>query len=96
LFGNPKIPVGSGGIGGGTDKILGEVWLFAGNFAPGSTLVCDGRLLPINQNQALFSVLETMYGGDGITTFAIPDLRNFAPAGVSYVIQIQGIFPSQA
>jgi hypothetical protein len=96
LFGNPNIPDGSSGSNGGMERILGEVWLFAGNFAPGSTLVCDGRLLPINQNQALFSLLGTTYGGDGRTTFAIPDLRNYAPAHVSYVIQIQGIFPSRA
>lgn len=96
LFGTPNIPNGSGGSGGGgVQKILGEVWLFAGNFAPSGTVVCDGRLLSISSNTALFSLLGTMYGGDGRTTFAIPDLRNYAPAGVSYVIQIEGIFPSR-
>lgn len=58
---------------------LGEILLFAGNFAPQGWALCHGQLLPINQNQALFSILGTSYGGDGRTTFALPDLRGRAP-----------------
>ncbi len=54
---------------------LGEIRGFAGNFAPRAWALCEGQLLPINQNQALFSILGTIYGGDGRTTFALPDLR---------------------
>jgi len=55
--------------------MIGEVKMFAGNFAPRSWAFCEGQLLPISQNQALFSILGTTYGGDGRTTFALPDLR---------------------
>lgn len=61
------------------DAMLGEVKMFAGNFAPRGWALCDGQLLAISQNQALFSLLGTMYGGDGRTTFALPDLRGRAP-----------------
>ena len=54
---------------------LGVVSAFAGNFAPGGELLCDGQLLPISGYSALFSLIGTTYGGDGITTFALPDLR---------------------
>ncbi len=54
---------------------LAEIRLFAGNFAPRAWMLCEGQILPINQNQALFSLLGTIYGGDGRTTFALPDLR---------------------
>ena len=57
------------------DSFLGEVKIFAGNFAPRDWAPCDGRLIPISQNTALFSLLGTTYGGDGRTTFALPDLR---------------------
>lgn len=57
------------------DPFLGEIIMFGGNFAPRSWAFCDGQLLPINTNQALFSILGTIYGGDGRTTFALPDLR---------------------
>jgi len=57
------------------DSFLGEVSLFAGNFAPRGWAFCDGQLLPINQHQALFSILGTTYGGDGRVTFGLPDLR---------------------
>jgi microcystin-dependent protein len=54
---------------------LGVVSAFAGNFAPGGELFCNGQLLPISQYTALFSLIGTTYGGDGVTTFALPDLR---------------------
>jgi microcystin-dependent protein len=58
---------------------LAEIRMFAGNFAPRGWALCQGQLLPISQNQALFSLLGTIYGGDGRTTFALPDLRGRAP-----------------
>lgn len=57
------------------DPFIGEIKLFAGNFAPRGWAFCEGQLLPISQNTALFSILGTTYGGDGRTTFALPDLR---------------------
>jgi microcystin-dependent protein len=61
------------------DPFLGEIRIFAGNFAPRDWALCDGQLLSINDNQALFSLLGTIYGGDGRTTFALPDLRGRTP-----------------
>src|SRR5262249_9204077 len=55
---------------------IGEIFTFAGNYAPQNWDLADGRLLPISQNQALFALIGTIYGGDGITTFALPDLRD--------------------
>lgn len=56
-------------------NMIGAVAAFAGTFEPSGTMLCDGRLLPINQYTALFSIIGTTYGGDGQTTFALPDLR---------------------
>jgi microcystin-dependent protein len=61
------------------EPFVGEIRMFGGNFAPRSWAFCDGQLLPISQNQALFSLLGTTYGGDGRTTFALPDLRGRIP-----------------
>ncbi len=61
------------------EPFLGEIHPFSGNFAPKGWALCNGQLLPISQNQALFSLLGTTYGGDGRTTFALPDLRNRVP-----------------
>jgi microcystin-dependent protein len=62
-----------------SDPFIGEVKLFSLNFAPKGWALCNGQLLPINQNQALFSLLGTTYGGNGQTTFALPDLRGRVP-----------------
>jgi len=61
------------------ESYLGEIKMFAGNFTPRDWLPCDGRILNIAQNQALFSILSNTFGGDGRTTFAIPDLRGCVP-----------------
>src|SRR3981081_1417408 len=58
-----------------SQPFLGEVKIISWNFAPKFWAFCNGQLLPINQNQALFSLLGTMYGGNGQTNFALPDLR---------------------
>jgi microcystin-dependent protein len=60
---------------------IGQVILFAGNFAPRAWAFCAGQLLSIAQNTALFSILGTTYGGNGQTTFALPDLRGCVPVG---------------
>ena len=61
------------------EPFIGQITIFAGNFAPKGWAMCDGRLLPISQHSALFSILGTTYGGDGRTTFALPDLRGRLP-----------------
>lgn len=58
-----------------SEPFLAEIRVFAGDFAPNGWALCHGQLLPINQNQSLFSLLGTTYGGDGRITFALPDLR---------------------
>ena len=63
----------------GVEPFIGEIELFAGNFAPRGFALCDGQLLSIAQNTALFSILGTTYGGNGQTTFALPDLRGRVP-----------------
>ena len=62
-----------------TNPFLGEIRMFAGNFAPTGWALCDGSLFQISQNQALFSLLGTTYGGNGTTTFALPDFRGRMP-----------------
>lgn len=62
-----------------SDPFIGEIKMFGGNFAPRGWALCDGQLLAISQNDALFSLLGTIYGGDGRTTFGLPDLRGRAP-----------------
>ncbi len=62
-----------------SEPFVGEIRMFAGNFAPRGWAFCDGQLLAISQNDALFSLLGTIYGGDGRTTFGLPDLRGRIP-----------------
>jgi len=62
-----------------SEPFLGEIRIFGFNFAPRHWATCDGQILPINQNQALYSLLGTTYGGDGRTSFALPDLRSRTP-----------------
>lgn len=64
------------------EPFLSEIRIFSFNFPPKGWALCNGQLLPINQNQALFSLLGTVYGGDGRTTFGLPDLRDRLPIGV--------------
>ncbi len=61
------------------EPFIGQIVMFGGNFAPRGWAFCEGQLLPIAQNTALFSLIGTIYGGDGRTTFALPDLRGRAP-----------------
>lgn len=81
LAGRPALPGGEQARAAttGIDPFLGEIMLFAGNFAPVGYAACNGQLMPIAQNTALFSLIGTMYGGDGRVTFGLPDLRGRAP-----------------
>src|SRR5215469_18234429 len=67
---------------------IGELMAFAGNFAPAGWAFCSGQLVPISQNEALFALIGTTYGGDGVSTFALPDLRSRTPihAGNGFVL----------
>jgi len=58
---------------------IGEIRIFAGNFAPAGWMFCEGQLLPISENESLFNLIGTTYGGDGQSTFALPDLRGRFP-----------------
>ena len=58
---------------------VGEIRMFAGNFAPAGWMFCEGQLLPISENEVLFQLIGTTYGGDGQETFALPDLRGRIP-----------------
>jgi microcystin-dependent protein len=62
-----------------SEPFIAEIKMFGGNYAPRSYAFCDGQLLPISQNTALFSLVGTIYGGDGRTTFGLPDLRGRVP-----------------
>src|SRR6478672_10112699 len=64
-----------------SEPFLAEIIMFAGNFAPRGWAFCQGQILSIAQNTALFSLLGTTYGGNGQTTFALPDLRGRVPVG---------------
>ena len=61
------------------EAFIGEIRMFGGNFAPQNWATCDGQLLVISENEALFNLIGTTYGGDGQTTFALPDLRGRLP-----------------
>ncbi|WP_208322932.1 phage tail protein [Mumia sp. ZJ1417] len=89
-FGNGT---GTFAAGKGTECTIGEVRLFAG--AVGTGVPANGQVLPIAQNTALFSLLGTTYGGNGQTTFALPDLRAAAPDGMTYFLCVEGVFPSR-
>lgn len=64
-----------------SNPFVAEIRMFAGNFAPTGWAMCNGQILPISQNTALFSLLGTFYGGNGQSTFALPDLQGSAPMG---------------
>jgi microcystin-dependent protein len=71
---------------------VGEIRMFAGNFAPVGWRFCDGQLLPISENETLFQLIGTTYGGDGQSTFALPDLRGRVPVhqGNGYILAETG------
>jgi microcystin-dependent protein len=76
--------------------MLGDIILSVNSYGGGGAAIpADGRLLQISTNTALFSVMGTTFGGDGITTFGVPDLRPFAPKNLQYSVCVLGIFPSR-
>ena len=76
------------------EPFIGQVQLFAFNFAPNGWSTCEGQLLPIDQNTALYSLLDTPFGGDGQQTFTLPDLSGKAPGdSLAYYITLQGLYP---
>jgi microcystin-dependent protein len=75
---------------------MSELRLMSFNFAPQGWAMCNGQLLPINQNQALFSLLGTTFGGNGQTTFALPDLRGRAPAHVGQGLVLGQVLGEEA
>ena len=79
------LPKASGPANG---PYLGQIEAFAFSFAPAGWLPCDGRPMSIAQNQALFSLLGTTYGGNGLTTFALPKLSPVGPSGPHYFIAV--------
>lgn len=81
------------------DCYLGMIKLYPYGFAPRGWAICDGTMISPQQNAALFSLIGTVYGGDGRTTFALPDLRNACPTpgitSMMYYIATEGIYPSR-
>ena len=77
------------------EHLLGEIALFAGNYAPPGFSFCEGQVLNIDKNMILFSVVGTTYGGDGRTTFALPNLKEAEKSlnGARYIIAIDGRYP---
>ncbi|MDH3248650.1 MAG: tail fiber protein [Acidimicrobiia bacterium] len=81
--------------GRGGECTLGDVILTAG-FVSRGQIIADGQLLAIAENTALFSLFGTLYGGDGITTFGVPDLSDAAPNGLTYALCSVGLYPSRS
>ncbi|RMG74478.1 MAG: tail fiber protein [Chloroflexi bacterium] len=78
------------------EPYLGQIQLFPYHFTPKGWVRCEGQILQVSQHDALFSLLGTMYGGDGRTTFRLPDLKDKAPARyLHYCIALQGIYPQR-
>ena len=80
-----------------SQPFVGEIRMFGGNFAPAGWMFCEGQLLPISENETLFNLIGTTYGGDGQSTFALPDLRGRLPIhqgkdpnGITYQLAEQG------
>jgi microcystin-dependent protein len=79
-----------------SQPFLGEIKIISWNFAPKGWALCNGQFLPINQNQALFSLLGTSFGGNGQTTFALPDFRGRVPVHVGSNFNVMGQAGGQA
>lgn len=78
------------------NPFIGEIRLFGFNYAPKDWALCEGQLLQISQFNVLFAAIGTTYGGDGMTTFALPNLQSARPQGQgTWCIALGGIFPSR-
>ncbi|AKL96035.1 phage tail collar domain-containing protein [Clostridium aceticum] len=79
------------------DCFIGQIELFPYNFVPQDWIACEGQLLQINANQALYSLLGARYGGNGSTTFGIPNLRGAEPVpGMIYCMALVGLYPMRS
>ena len=79
------------------DVLIGTIMLFPYNFAPSGWMSCEGQILTVNQYQALFSLIGAFYGGDGRTTFGLPNLRGAEPLPtIKYYIAMTGLYPSRS
>ncbi|MFV5689162.1 phage tail protein [Flavobacterium sp. ZT3R25] len=81
------------------EDFIGTIKMFAGTFAPKDWAFCDGKLMSIQENTAMYSILGNQYGGDGITTFAVPNLekeKSSQGEGINHIICMYGIFPSRS
>ena len=79
------------------EQLLGQIELFSYEFAPQGWAFCEGQLLSVTDNQALFSLLGTRFGGDGRTNFGLPDLKGKGPVkGLNYCIALTGNYPVRA
>ena len=73
---------------------IGDIELVPFNFAPNKWSKCEGQLIQINQHPTLYSLLGSRYGGDGVTTFALPNLKDASPIpGMHYCISMDGLYP---
>jgi len=78
------------------DPLLGDIALFLFDFAPSFWMACEGQTLQISTYQALFTLLGTTFGGDGVNNFKLPDMRSSVLiAGMHYCIAVQGLYPSR-
>ena len=78
------------------EPFIGQIAIFPYTFAPANWALCDGKLLPISQHTALFSLIGVQFGGDGKTTFALPNLTKQVPVkGSRYIMCVEGIYPSR-
>jgi microcystin-dependent protein len=79
------------------EPFLGEIRMFGGDFAPRGWARCHGQLLPIADHAPLFSLIGTTYGGDGVETFALPDLREDTATSlpITFIIALAGVYPSR-
>jgi len=79
------------------EPYIGQIILFAGNFVPMGWALCNGATIHIKKNEALFSLLGTTYGGDGTTSFHLPNMKGLASgaAEINYLIAIKGFYPNR-
>ncbi len=93
----PGIAVRTGVKSGGTEPFIGEIALFPLGWAPDWYALCEGQVLPIAGNEALASLIGNKFGGNGQTTFALPNLKGKEPVpGMRYAMALNGIYPTPA
>jgi len=96
LFGTGSQDTTIGASGGAADCYIGQIELTANTYPPPGYMFAAGQTLAISQYQMLFSLLGVNYGGNGTSTFRVPDLRKQAPGGTAYILCYQGVFPSRS